>query len=62
MAIGPLVDYSRFAPLDARLAVLLPSLPRDELRKLLAHAGVLMYVTEGNEFVLMNGDGNRVRV
>jgi hypothetical protein len=62
MAIGQLVDYSRFAPLNARLAVLLPSIPREDLRKLLAHAGVFLYVPEGNKFVLMDGEGNRVWV
>jgi hypothetical protein len=54
MAIGQLIDYSRFAPANARLAVLLPSIPRDDLRKLLVHAGVLLYVPKENEFLLMD--------
>lgn len=62
MAIGQLIDYSRFVPLNARLAVLLPSIPRDDLRRLLAHAGVFLYVPEDNEFVLMDGNENRVWV
>jgi hypothetical protein len=40
MAIGQLYDYKRFAARDARLAVLLPERPRDDLKELLGSAGV----------------------
>lgn len=62
MAIGQLVDYSRFAPPNAKLAVLLPTIPRSDLLKLLLYAGVFLYVPEGKKFVLMDGDANRVWV
>lgn len=62
MAIGQLVDYSRFAPPGVKCAVLLPSIPRHDLMKLLVHAGVFLYVPEGKKFVLMDGNENRVWV
>lgn len=62
MAIGQLVDYSRFAPPSVKCAVLLPSIPRPDLMRLLAHAGVMLYVPEGEKFVLMDGNRNRVWV
>jgi hypothetical protein len=40
MAIGQLMDYRRFAPEGAQLAVLLPEAPREDLRDLLGSAGV----------------------
>jgi hypothetical protein len=36
MAIGPLIDYRRFAPTASRCAVLLPSPPRADLAELVA--------------------------
>src|SRR5207249_5607041 len=39
-AIGQLMDYRRFADSDARLAVLLPERPRDDLRDLLKSVNV----------------------
>jgi hypothetical protein len=62
MAIGQLVDYSRFASSGVKCAVLLPSIPRHDLMKLLVHAGVFLYVPEGKKFVLMDGNENRVWV
>lgn len=57
MAIGQLIDYSRFAPPKVRCALLLPSVPRVDLLDLLAHAGVMLYVPDGKEFLLMDGGG-----
>lgn len=62
MAIGQLVDYSRFAGANVKCAVLLPSVPREDLLQLLSHAGVLLYVPERDGFVLMDGRRNRVWV
>lgn len=62
MAIGQLVDYSRFAPPNAKLAVLLPAIPRPDLLQLLLYAGVFLYVPDGKKFVLMDGEANRVWV
>ena len=39
MAIGQLIDYSRYLP-RARLAILLPSRPLDNVVELIAHAGM----------------------
>lgn len=40
MAIGQLMDYRRFAPAQAKLAVLLPEEPREDLRALLSAVGI----------------------
>jgi hypothetical protein len=40
MAIGQLMDYRRFANADARLAILLPEEPREDLRNLLDSVGI----------------------
>jgi hypothetical protein len=40
MAIGQLVDYSRFAPSDVARAVLLPERPRPDLEALLDALGI----------------------
>ncbi|HEY2631651.1 MAG TPA: hypothetical protein VGI26_04660 [Solirubrobacteraceae bacterium] len=56
MAIGQLVDYGRFVVPPARLAVLLPSRPREDLLVLLECAGVELVWKEGNTFLdSMNG-------
>jgi hypothetical protein len=51
MAIGQLLDYSRFLDPRPRLAVLLPSLPRYDLRVLLASAGVDIVWRDGKKFL-----------
>lgn len=64
MAIGQLLDYSRFygGVVEGRVkcAVLLPSLPRKDLLKLLSYAGVHIYYPLKKEFVLETGEGKRV--
>ena len=63
MAIGQLMDYRRFVKAQSvRCAVLLPEVPRPDLLELLAYAGVLVYLPEKGEFVLMDGAGSRVSV
>lgn len=51
MAVGQLLDYSRFVKPAPRLAVLLPSRPREDLRELLKSAGVDLVWREGKRFV-----------
>lgn len=51
MAIGQLLDYARFIQPRPRLAVLLPSEPREDLRALLAAAGVEIVWRDGRKFV-----------
>lgn len=51
MAIGQLLDYSRFLRPRPRLAVLLPSRPRDDLQELLHSAGVDFVWRERKRFV-----------
>lgn len=50
MAIGQLVDYRRFVDSSTRCAVLLPSLPRADLIKLIHAAGMAIYYPEGATF------------
>jgi hypothetical protein len=49
-AVGQLLDYRRFVEPAPRLAVLLPSLPREDLRAFLASAGVDFVWREGKKF------------
>ncbi len=51
MAIGQLLDYGRFVQPPPRLAVLLPSRPREDLCELLAHAGVELAWREGKKLL-----------
>jgi hypothetical protein len=51
MAVGQLLDYSRFVDPTPRLAVLLPSLPRPDLREYLKSAGVDLIWREGKRFL-----------
>jgi hypothetical protein len=51
MAIGQLLDYRRFVQPPPRLAVLLPSRPREDLCVLLAHAGIEIVWREGKKFL-----------
>jgi len=62
MAIGQLVDYSRFAPKGVKRAVLLPSPPRADLLKLLAHAGISLLVPDDDAFVFMDATGKHVQI
>lgn len=50
MAIGQLVDYRRFVDTSTRCAVLLPSLPRADLVKLIHAAGMAICYPEGATF------------
>jgi hypothetical protein len=50
MAIGQLMDYSRFVEPTPRLAVLLPSEPRRDLQELLRVAGVELVWRDGKRF------------
>jgi hypothetical protein len=50
MAIGQLMDYRRFVQPSPRLAVLLPSKPRDDLRNLLTSVDVGIVWRDGNGF------------
>ena len=56
MAIGQLLDYSRFVDPSPRLAVLLPSKPRRDLRVLLQSANVEIVWREGRKFVHSAGE------
>jgi hypothetical protein len=49
-AVGQLLDYRRFLEPSPRLAVLLPSAPRDDLRAYLQSAGVGVVWREGKRF------------
>jgi hypothetical protein len=51
MAVGQLLDYGRFVRPAPRLAVLLPSRPREDLREFLSSAGVELVWREGKRFV-----------
>ncbi|MFD9789636.1 hypothetical protein ACFWXK_01670 [Streptomyces sp. NPDC059070] len=52
MAIGQLYDYSRHIPKkDARLVVLLPEKPVDDLAELVAHAGMELVYEDGDKFI-----------
>jgi hypothetical protein len=51
MAVGQLLDYSRFVEPAPRLAVLLPSMPREDLREYLKSAGVDIVWREGKKFM-----------
>lgn len=62
MAIGQLIDYSRFEDKRVKLAVLLPMLPRKDLLRLLYHTGILIYYPLKDGFVLEDGQGARVWV
>jgi hypothetical protein len=56
MAIGQLLDYSRFVDSSPRMAVLLPSEPRHDLRLLLESADVEIVWREGRKFVRSAGE------
>lgn len=51
MAVGQLLDYSRFVEPAPRLAVLLPSLPRADLSEYLKSAGVDVIWRDGKRFL-----------
>jgi hypothetical protein len=51
MAVGQLLDYGRFVEPTPRLAVLLPTQPRADLRQFLTNAGVDAVWREGRKFV-----------
>jgi hypothetical protein len=51
MAVGQLLDYRRFVEPTPRLAVLLPTAPREDLRDYLQSAGVELVWREGKRFV-----------
>jgi hypothetical protein len=51
MAVGQLLDYSRFVEPKPRLAVLLPSKPREDLQELLKSVGVSLVWREGKKFI-----------
>jgi hypothetical protein len=53
LAIGQLCDYRRFVPAGVTCAVLLPELPREDLKKLLASARVAIYYPDGQDFKLL---------
>jgi hypothetical protein len=50
MAVGQLLDYRRFLEPGPRLAVLLPSLPRQDLRDYLQSAGIGLIWRDGKRF------------
>lgn len=66
MAIGQLLDYRRLLETQERqpiaCAVLVPTLPRPDLLRFLAYAGVVIWYPRGEGFVLQNGDGIHLRV
>ena len=65
MAIGQLLDYSRFyvgIEGPVRCAVLLPSLPRKDLLELLGFARIQVYYPEKGTFVLTSHEGWQVAV
>jgi hypothetical protein len=49
-AIGQLMDYRRFAPSDATLAVLVPERPRADLLELLGSVGIEAIWPDGDDF------------
>lgn len=50
MAVGQLLDYRRFIEPAPRLAVLVPTMPRQDLREYLSDAGVGLVWREGRRF------------
>ncbi len=50
-AVGQLLDYSRFVQPKPRLAVLLPSRPREDLQEFLKSAGVSLVWRERKKFI-----------
>jgi hypothetical protein len=56
MAIGQLMDYRRFVQPPPRLAVLLPSKPRDDLSDLLAGIGIGLVWRDGEGFIEVHGE------
>jgi hypothetical protein len=56
MAIGQLLDYGRFVEPPPRLAVLLPSRPREDLCRLLTRAGVDLVWRRGKTFLEAPGN------
>jgi hypothetical protein len=50
MAIGQLLDYSRFIDPTPGIAALLPSRPRNDLLDLLHHCGVSVIYPSGDGF------------
>jgi len=58
MAIGQLADYKRFINGGvARLAVLVPSVPREDLLDLLEHEGIMAVWPETTGFTDSTGGG-----
>ena len=55
-AIGQLMDYRRFVQPSPRLAVLLPSKPRDDLSDLLTGIGIGIVWRDGDGFVEVYGE------
>ncbi len=55
MAVGQLLDYSRFLEPPPQLAVLLPAQPREDLRAFLKSAGVALVWRERKRFVSSAG-------
>lgn len=55
-AIGQLMDYRRFVQPSPRLAVLLPSKPRDDLRALLTSVNVSIVWRDGDGFAGEHGE------
>ncbi|MFF1658096.1 hypothetical protein [Streptomyces sp. NPDC058255] len=52
MAIGQLLDYRRHVPpKDARLVVVLPERPEDDLAGLIESAGMGLVYEDGDKFV-----------
>ncbi|MFE2520437.1 hypothetical protein [Streptomyces mirabilis] len=52
MAIGQLLDYRRHVPpKDARLVVVLPERPEDDLADLIESAGMGLVYEDGDKFV-----------
>ena len=58
MAVGQLLDYSRFVQPQLRLALLLPELPREDLQRFVKSAGVEIVWRDGKKF-RDSGDGER---
>jgi len=54
-AVGQLLDYGRFIEPAPRLAVLLPTRPRQDLCELLEHAGIDLVWREGKRFLDSGG-------
>jgi hypothetical protein len=58
MAVGQLLDYSRFVQPQLRLALLLPELPREDLQRFVKSAGIEIVWRDGKKF-RDSGDGER---